>query len=93
MIRTLAQHWWVLLLRGLLAIAFGLLTYARPGLTILLLVTFWGAYALIDGIFEVIAGQAKVITPAAMPRMPRKIRVPYFALIPAISSKTPSTSA
>jgi uncharacterized membrane protein HdeD (DUF308 family) len=56
MIRTLAQHWWVLLLRGLLAIAFGLLTYARPGLTILLLVTFWGAYALIDGIFEVIAG-------------------------------------
>ena len=56
MIRTLAQHWWVLLLRGLLAIAFGLLTYARPGLTILLLVTFWGAYALVDGIFEVIAG-------------------------------------
>jgi uncharacterized membrane protein HdeD (DUF308 family) len=56
MIRTLAQHWWVLLLRGLLAIAFGLLTYARPGLTVLLLVTFWGAYALVDGIFEVIAG-------------------------------------
>ncbi len=56
MIRSLAQHWWVLLLRGLLAIAFGLLTYSRPGLTILLLVTFWGVYALIDGIFEVIAG-------------------------------------
>lgn len=56
MIRSLAQHWWVLLLRGLLAIVFGLLTYARPGLTILLLVTFWGAYALVDGIFEVIAG-------------------------------------
>lgn len=56
MIRTLAQHWWVLLLRGLLAIAFGLLTFARPGITILLLVTFWGAYALVDGIFEVIAG-------------------------------------
>ena len=56
MIRSLAQHWWVLLLRGLLAIAFGFLTYARPGLTILLLVTFWGAYALVDGIFEVIAG-------------------------------------
>ncbi len=56
MIRSLAQHWWVLLLRGLLAIAFGVLTYARPGLTILLLVTFWGAYALVDGIFEVIAG-------------------------------------
>ena len=56
MIRTLAQHWWVLLLRGLLAIAFGLLTFARPGITIVVLVLFWGAYALVDGIFEVIAG-------------------------------------
>ena len=56
MVRTLAQHWWVLLLRGLLAILFGVLTYARPGFTILLLVTFWGAYALVDGIFELIAG-------------------------------------
>lgn len=56
MIRTLAQHWWVLLLRGLLAIVFGLLTFARPGITIVVLVLFWGAYALVDGIFEVIAG-------------------------------------
>ncbi len=56
MIRTLAQHWWVLLLRGLVAIAFGLLAYARPGLTIAALVLLWGAYALVDGIFEVVAG-------------------------------------
>jgi uncharacterized membrane protein HdeD (DUF308 family) len=56
MIRTLAQHWWVLLLRGLLAIVFGLLTFANPGITIAVLVLFWGAYALVDGIFEVIAG-------------------------------------
>jgi uncharacterized membrane protein HdeD (DUF308 family) len=56
MIRTLAQHWWVLLLRGLLAIVFGLLTFSNPGITIAVLVLFWGAYALVDGIFEVIAG-------------------------------------
>jgi uncharacterized membrane protein HdeD (DUF308 family) len=56
MVRTLAQHWWVLLLRGLLAIAFGLVAYAWPGVTIAVLVLFWGAYALVDGIFEVIAG-------------------------------------
>ena len=56
MIRMLAQHWWVLLLRGLLAIVFGLVTFARPGITIVVLVLFWGAYALVDGIFEVIAG-------------------------------------
>lgn len=56
MVRTLAQHWWVLLLRGLLAILFGVLTFARPAITIVVLVLFWGAYALVDGIFEVIAG-------------------------------------
>ncbi|MGE5413388.1 MAG: HdeD family acid-resistance protein [Syntrophomonadaceae bacterium] len=56
MVRTLAQHWWVLLLRGLLAILFGVLTFARPGITIVVLVLFWGAYALVDGIFEVVAG-------------------------------------
>lgn len=56
MIGTLAQHWWVVLLRGLAAIAFGLIAYARPGVTIAVLVLLWGAYALVDGIFEVIAG-------------------------------------
>jgi uncharacterized membrane protein HdeD (DUF308 family) len=56
MIRTLAQHWWVLLLRGLVAIAFGLLAFARPGITIAALVLLWGAYALVDGVFEVVAG-------------------------------------
>ena len=56
MIRTLAEHWWVVLLRGLAAILFGIVAYARPGVTIAVLVLLWGAYALVDGIFEVIAG-------------------------------------
>ena len=56
MIRTLAEHWWVLLLRGIVAILFGLIAYARPVLTIAVLVLLWGAYALVDGIFEVVAG-------------------------------------
>ena len=56
MIRTLAEHWWVLLLRGLAAILFGIVAYARPGVAIAFLVLLWGAYALIDGIFEVVAG-------------------------------------
>ena len=56
MLRTLAQHWWVLLLRGIVAVLFGLLAYARPVLTIAALVLLWGAYALVDGVFEVIAG-------------------------------------
>jgi len=56
MLRTLAQHWWVVLLRGLLAIVFGLLAYAWPGLALASLVLLWGAYALVDGVFEVVAG-------------------------------------
>lgn len=55
-VRTMAEHWWVVLLRGLLAILFGVLAYTWPGLTILILVTLWGAYALVDGIFGVVAG-------------------------------------
>ena len=53
---ALTQHWWVVLLRGILAILFGVMAFAWPGVTLAILVAFWGAYALIDGIFEVIAG-------------------------------------
>ena len=55
-VRVLTQHWWVVLLRGVLAILFGVMAYAWPGVTLAVLVLFWGAYALTDGIFEVIAG-------------------------------------
>ena len=55
-IRGLAGHWWVVLLRGLAAIAFGVMAFAWPGLTIALLVLIWGAYALVDGVFSLIAG-------------------------------------
>jgi uncharacterized membrane protein HdeD (DUF308 family) len=55
-VRTLAAHWWVLLLRGLIAILFGIMAFAWPGVTLAALVLLWGAYALVDGIFEVIAG-------------------------------------
>jgi uncharacterized membrane protein HdeD (DUF308 family) len=56
MVRLMAQHWWVVLLRGIVAILFGLMAFAWPGLTIAVLVLFWGAYALVDGIFAVVAG-------------------------------------
>ena len=55
-IRTMSDHWWVVLLRGVLAILFGILAWTWPGLTVLLLVTIWGAYAFVDGVFEVVAG-------------------------------------
>jgi uncharacterized membrane protein HdeD (DUF308 family) len=55
-IRYLADHWWAVLLRGIAAIVFGVMAFAWPGLTIALLVLIWGAYALIDGVFSLVAG-------------------------------------
>src|SRR6478736_3351681 len=50
LLRSLAQNWWLLLLRGIAAIAFGILAFFWPGLTLLTLTLLWGAYAVSDGI-------------------------------------------
>jgi len=44
------HHWWLFLLRGLAAIAFGVLVVMWPGATIVALTAFVAAYALVDGI-------------------------------------------
>jgi uncharacterized membrane protein HdeD (DUF308 family) len=54
MLHTLVSHWWVLALRGLVAVLFGLLTFLVPGITLVTLVLFFGVYALVDGIFNVV---------------------------------------
>jgi len=46
-----AQSWWVLALRGLVAILFGLAALFWPGLILAVLIVFFGLYALVDGIF------------------------------------------
>jgi uncharacterized membrane protein HdeD (DUF308 family) len=49
-----ARHsWWILLLRGLAAILFGIAALLWPHLTLLVLVLLFGAYALIDGLVAV----------------------------------------
>ena len=45
----LSRAWWVLLLRGVVAIAFGALTWFQPGITLAALVMIFGAYTLVDG--------------------------------------------
>jgi uncharacterized membrane protein HdeD (DUF308 family) len=51
----LGKSWWALTLRGVAAIIFGILAIALPGVTLLVLVTLFGAYAFVDGIFSLIA--------------------------------------
>jgi len=55
LLHNLAKHWWVLLLRGIAAIVFGVLAFAWPGITIASLVILYGAYALVDGLFSIFA--------------------------------------
>ncbi|HKF69568.1 MAG TPA: HdeD family acid-resistance protein [Vicinamibacterales bacterium] len=52
---VLARHWWAIALRGLAAIIFGILAFAMPGVTLAVLVLLFGAYALVDGIFNIVA--------------------------------------
>jgi len=51
----LARNWWAVALRGLAAVMFGLLTIFIPGVTLVTLVLLFGAYALVDGVFNAIA--------------------------------------
>jgi len=49
------RRWWVVLLRGLAALAFGVLAFTWPHLTLTTLVSLFGCYALIYGLFSLIA--------------------------------------
>ena len=53
---VLARNWWVLVLRGALAILFGLAAFFLPGVTIASLVLLFAAYAAVDGVFAIVSG-------------------------------------
>ncbi|HWE71907.1 MAG TPA: HdeD family acid-resistance protein [Stellaceae bacterium] len=52
----LVQNWWALALRGAAAVIFGLVAFGMPGLTLTVLVLFFAAYLLVDGVFALVAG-------------------------------------
>ena len=53
---SLTHNWWLVVLRGVAAILFGLAAFAWPGLTLLVLITLFAVYAIIDGFIAVVTG-------------------------------------
>lgn len=53
---NLTRNWWLVVMRGLLAILFGLIALFWPGLTWLALIWMFGAYAIVDGVFAMLSG-------------------------------------
>ena len=51
MLETLKTGWWLLVLRGIAALLFGVLAFVYPGMTAQVLVILFGAYSLVNGIF------------------------------------------
>jgi len=52
MLPMFTRNWWVLLLRGIVAILFGILAFRFPGMTLAALVLLFGVYAFVDGVFS-----------------------------------------
>ena len=57
MVTVLINNWWALAVRGVAAVAFGLIAILWPAITAAALVLLFAAYALIDGVFSLIAAQ------------------------------------
>lgn len=58
MLSVMSRYWWVLLIRGIAAILFGLgiLFVWSPGAVVQTMTIVFGAYAIVDGVFAIIGG-------------------------------------
>jgi uncharacterized membrane protein HdeD (DUF308 family) len=54
--QRIASLWWKPLVRGILLVIFGVITFVRPGSTLLSLIWILGIYWIVDGIFSIIEG-------------------------------------
>jgi uncharacterized membrane protein HdeD (DUF308 family) len=54
------KNWWVLLIRGILAVLFGIMAFTLPDLTVVTLVLLYGVYAFADGLTAIwVGGRAR----------------------------------
>src|SRR4051794_10288152 len=56
MIDAVCRRWWVLLIRGICAIALGVCAIFWPGITLLALVILFSAFAITDGLASLVLG-------------------------------------
>jgi uncharacterized membrane protein HdeD (DUF308 family) len=57
MVTRLTRKWWLLALRGMVAVLFGLAALVWPGATLTALVLLFGAYALVDGLLALVVSR------------------------------------
>jgi uncharacterized membrane protein HdeD (DUF308 family) len=58
MLDLFARNWWVYVIRGAVALIFGMYAWFMPGLAMKILLTFFGIFVLIEGIFAIIGSIA-----------------------------------
>jgi uncharacterized membrane protein HdeD (DUF308 family) len=56
----LAQHWWTIVLRGVIAVLFGVIALTAPGAVLLSLAFLFGIYLLVDGVIG-LAGTVRAV--------------------------------
>jgi uncharacterized membrane protein HdeD (DUF308 family) len=56
MLKTITDNWWTFEIRGIAAVVLGLLALFAPGPTLAGLLIVFGVYAIVDGIFAIVAG-------------------------------------
>jgi len=49
------KHWWQVAVRGFIALLFGILLLAWPGVSLFIFAIIFGAFAFVDGIFTLVA--------------------------------------
>jgi uncharacterized membrane protein HdeD (DUF308 family) len=53
-VQVARRYWWVFLVRGILAILFGIIALAAPGIALLAFIYVFAAYAILDGIAAIV---------------------------------------
>ena len=51
----LSRYWWMILLRGLAWLIFGILVFTQPAISLVTLTLLFGAFALVDGIANTVS--------------------------------------